>query len=474
MTHIPMKKHPLTLIIISIIILPLFIYVNSETQPTHIVILHINDTHGNLIAYDKTNQVGGIARMATIINQVRSENKDNTLVLHAGDEFSRGDEITVCFGGEPNMLAIEMMGYDAFTPGNGDFYYGVKNLIKQTSLIKVPILLSNIVYKDTNERIFQPYIIKEIKGIKIGIFGLGVIREDHPSSRNIKQLDPIVVAKEIIPELRKKSDIIIALTHIGIGADILLAQKLPEIDIIVGGHTHNKLDKPMTVPRKNGKGEVIIVQAGEYTQFLGRLDMYVQKNQSNHYEIVNSDGQLIPIDGKVQEDKAISEFLKQYTDKLSQKITTFKNDIPKTDKSDSPIGKFLAEAVKIETNSDISLLDLSSAQSGIKAGDLTLGQIYKIHPWRNQILIYQLKGEQIQKILYEKDAFVFGCDYEKSNGKINKLMINEKEADLNKIYKVAVDEYLSYSLKSLKNISYLETDKTIDDIFLEYLKNNFQ
>ena len=459
-------------IVILVVILPIFIYGNSDTKPIHIVILHSNDTHGNLIAYDKTNQVGGIARTATLIKQIKNENKDNTLVLHAGDELSRGDEITVCFGGEANMLAIEMMGYDAFTPGNGDFYYGVKNLIKQTSLVKFPILLSNIVYKDTDQRIFQPYIVKEIKGIKFGILGLGIIREDHPSSHNIKQLDPIVVAKKIVPELQKKSDIIIALTHIGIGADILLAQKVPEIDIIVGGHTHNKLDKPMTVPRKNGKGEVIIVQAGEYTQFLGRLDIYVQKNNSNHYEIVQSEGQLISIDGKVQEDKAISEFLEQYSEKLSQTIKTFKEDIPKTDTHDSPIGKFLAEAVKVETNSDISLLDLGSAQNGIKAGNLTLGDVYKIHPWRNQILIYQLTGEQIQKILTEKGLLVFGCEYEKSNEVINKLMINGKAIDLGKTYKVAIDEYLSYSLKSIKDVPYLETGETIDDIFLKYLKNS--
>ncbi len=468
------RNHLTFLIIILTVIFSAFVYGNSENEATHIVILHTNDTHGNLIAYDKTKQIGGIARTATLIKQIKKENPNNTLVLHAGDEFSRGDEITVCFGGEANMLTMEMMGYDAFTPGNGDFYFGVENLLKQTSLVKIPILLSNIVYKDSNRRIFQPYIIKEIDGIKIGILGLGVIREDHPSSRNIKQLDPIVIAKEIVPEIQKKSDIIIALTHIGIGADILLAQKLPEIDVIVGGHTHNKLDEPMTVPRKNGKGDVIIVQAGEYTQFLGRLDIYVQKGISNNYEIVKSKGQLISIDGKIQEDKAILELLNQYKDKLSQKVKVFKSDIPKTDKPDSPIGKFIAEAVKVETGSDVCLLDISSAQTGIKAGDLTLGQIYKILPWRNQILIYQLTGEKIQKILLEKDFIVFGCDYEKSNGKIENLMIGGKEVEPHKTYKIAIDEYLSYSLNSIKDVSYLETGKTIDHIFLEYLKNNFR
>jgi 5'-nucleotidase/UDP-sugar diphosphatase len=357
-------------LILSVITLAIFLsfifYANGETKPIHLVILYSNDTHGNLIVYDKINQIGGIAKTATLIKQIKDENKDNTLVLHAGDELSRGDELTASFGGEVNMRAMEMMGYDAFTPGNGDFYFGIQNLIKQTSLVKFPILQANVVYKDTNKRIFQPYVIKEISGIKIGILGLGVIREKHPLSQNLKLLDPINVAKEIIPELQEKSDIIIALTHIGIGADVLLEEKVPQIDIIVGGHTHIKLGKPMMVPRKNGSGEVIIVQAGKYTQFLGKLDIYLEKTTADHYKIVKSEGRLIPIDKNVKEDEIIATFLKQYSEKLSQIRYTPKTDIVSSGTSDSPMGKFLAEAIKIKTNSDVSLLDLGSAQSGAK------------------------------------------------------------------------------------------------------------
>ena len=198
-----LTRNRLILPIITLAIFLSFIfYACGETEPIHLVILHSNDTHGNLIAYDKENQIGGIAKTATLIKQIKDENKDSTLVLHAGDELSRGDDLTTCFGGEVNMLAMEMMGYDAFTPGNGDFYFGIQNLVKQTALVKFPILHANVVYKDTNKLIFQPYIIKEINGVKIGILGIGVIREEHPSSRNLKLLDPINVAKEIIPELQ--------------------------------------------------------------------------------------------------------------------------------------------------------------------------------------------------------------------------------------------------------------------------------
>ena len=90
--------------------------------------------------------------------------------------------------------------------------------------------MANIVYKKDDKLIFQPYVIKEIGGIRVAILGLGYIQEEHPSSKLLKLLDPIIVAKKYIPILRDKSDIIIALTHIGIGADFLADETLIPIN----------------------------------------------------------------------------------------------------------------------------------------------------------------------------------------------------------------------------------------------------
>jgi len=437
-------------------------------EPIHLVILHINDTHGNLLPYNlgDLKDIGGIARIATEIKEIKAENK-NTLALHAGDELSRGDMVTSCFGGEANMLAMESTGYDAYTPGNGDFYYGINNLIKQTSLMKLPTLMANIVYKKDEKLIFQPYVIKEIDGLRVAILGLGYIHEEHPSSKLLRLLDPITIAQKYIPILRDKSDIIIALTHIGIGADVLLAEKVPEIDVIVGGHTHTLLEKPMMVPRKKGKGDVVIVQAGEYAQYLGRLDVDIQASESGKYKVVKADETLIPINNKIKEDEGVAQLLKRYSDKLLEVLFTSKVTVTKKE-----MGNLTAEAVRSQTKSDIAMLDIGSVQSGLKAGDVTLSDIYSIHPWRNRVLMFELTGEQIKRALSEKDAFVSGFSYSKSNGKVDNLKIGEALMEPTKTYKVAMDEYLWAYIPSLNDIPFTDTDERADTILLKYFKSH--
>lgn len=462
------------LIIFSLIITVISgLSIESATEPIHLVILHINDPHGKLTPYDEndTKNVGGMTRVATLIKKLKSENPNNTIVLHAGDELSRGDDVTTCFSGESNMLVIEASGFDAFTPGNGDFYSGASNLVKQTSLMKVPVVNANITYKDSGKQIFPSYIIKEINGLRIAILGLGVIREEHPSSRNLKLNDPIQVAKELLPEISGKSDIIIALTHIGLGADVLLAQKCPEIDVIVGGHTHNKLDEPMLVPRKDGDGNVVIVQAGEYTRFLGKLDIDIQKNKSDQYEVVKSDENLITIDSTIKEDEIASAIIEKYSVKLSEVLYTSSIDLPYKGSGDCPIGDFVADIVRTHFNSDVALIDRGSVQGGIKKGMVTLRDACKIHPWHNQILIYELTGEQLKDILSEKGAFVSGCDYKKSDGDIKDVKINDKKLDESKTYTLAIDEFFSADIKKLKDVSFKETDKTIDSIIINHLRS---
>jgi 2',3'-cyclic-nucleotide 2'-phosphodiesterase (5'-nucleotidase family) len=436
-------------------------------EPIHLVILHVNDTHGKLLSYDteSSKDIGGIARIATEIKEIRAENK-NTLVFHAGDDLSRGDMITSCFGGEANMLAMESAGYDAYTPGNGDFYFGVNNLIKQTSLVKFPTLMANIVYKKDDKLIFQPYVIKEIGGIRVAILGLGYIHEEHPSSKLLKLLDPITVAKKYVPILQEKSDIIIALTHIGIGADFLLAGKVPEIDVIVGGHTHTLLEKPMMIPRLKGKGSVVIVQAGELGQYLGRLDLDIKVNESGKYRVVKADETLIPINNKIKDDEDITQILKPYKDKLSEVLFTSKATITKKE-----MGNLTAEAVRTQTGSDIAMLDIGSIQSGLKEGDVTLEKIYEIHPWRNRVLMFELTGEQIQRALSEKDAIVSGFSYTKSNGKVDNLNIGKSHIEPTKTYKVAMDEFLWAYIPSLSNVSFSDTGERVDTILIKYFGN---
>jgi 5'-nucleotidase len=438
----------------------------------HLVILHINDTHGRLRPYDiGEHSIGGIARLATMINQIRKGNEDKTLVLHAGDVFSRGDSLTVNYGGEVNLLAMEAIGFDAFTPGNGEFYFSPENLLKQVSLIKFPVIHANVIYKENGRQLFQPYVIRKIAGIRIAILGLGIIRKLHPSAESLELLDPTAVARAYIPALRDQADLIIALTHIGLGADKNLAEDVPQIDVIVGGHSHNRVDKPIKIPRPNGKGEVIVVQAGEYYKFLGKLDLYLQKDSSGKYLIVKSSGELLSINKEIEEDEKINEILDSYSESLSEVICTSKIVLENPSKGDSPLGKLVATALRNSSNADLAMLDRGAVQSKIEPGELTVSKICNIHPWRNRVLEMELTGEQIREILSKNDIHTSGISYLKKEDKVENLNIGLSPVIPDKFYKVAVGEFLVGSTQSLRELPFKDTRQRVDAVLLKYLKD---
>ena len=445
--------------------------IEQNTERIHLVILHVNDTHGRLMPYDtgEAKSIGGIARMATRIKEIREANEGRTLVLHAGDVFSRGDSLTFHYGGKVNLLAMEAMGYDAFTPGNGDFYFGVENLTQQASLVGFPKLLANVFYKGSGERVFQPYVGEELAGMKIAILALGIIRRNHPSARPLELRDHVETAKEFLPTLRDKADLVIALSHTGIHQDTRLAIQAPEIDIIVGGHTHSQLDTPLRIPRGD-KGEIIIVQAGEYCKFLGRLDVYLQADESGEYHLASAEGKLLPIDRSIEEDEEITELLARYSEPLSEVICTSKAAIPNPGKGESPLGKMVAEAIRVNTGADVTLLDRGAVKREIKPGDITVASIHRIHPWRNKVIEFALTGDQLRQILAGQDIFTSGLSYSKVDGKIEDLRVDQLPAEPGKTYKVAAGEFLLSVVPSLQKIPFRETGERVDTVLSRHLR----
>ena len=444
----------------------------TDVNHVDLVILHINDTHGRLLPFDSEDKksIGGIARAATLIKQIRNENDGRVLVLHAGDIFSRGDTLTVYYGGEVNLAAMNAMDYDAFTPGNGEFYFGIENLRQQTALVRFPTLLANVVYRKNDKIIFQPYIIKDLAGVKVAILGLGFIREEHPSAWPLILQDPIMVAKKYVPLLRKKADIVVALTHIGLEEDKKLAAEVPQIDIIVGGHSHSQLNTPLRIPESDGKSEVIVVQAGDQGRFLGRLDIQLQKNEESQYHIAKVEGQLLPIDSQIKEDMGINKLLKRYSEPLEEVICTSEVTLTNPDSGASPMGNLVVEALHSETDADVALLDRGAVQGGIEPGDVTVADILRIHPWRNRVLKLTLTRTQLQQILAKYDFLTAGCSFEKVEGEIKNLKIGKLPADLEKPYKVVVGEYVVGLVPSLREIPFDETVYRVDTVLQDYLR----
>jgi len=257
----------------------------------HLTILHTNDVHSNLEAFPddhpKFPGLGGVAARKAIIDKIRQEN-EHVLLLDSGDIF-QGTPYFNFFNGEPEIRAMNVMGYDASTIGNHEFDGGMSNLAQQIFNADFPFLCSNYDFHNTvlNNKT-KPYHVLEKGNLRIGLIGLGVELKGLVPEKlceGVGYKDPISSANLVAKHLKAKErcHLVIALSHLGFQyqsdkvSDVILAEKSQNIDIILGGHTHTFLDGPVFV--KNGLDqEVLIHQVGWAGIRLGRIDLVFEKS----------------------------------------------------------------------------------------------------------------------------------------------------------------------------------------------------
>lgn len=248
------------------------------TAQNPIVILHTNDTHSQIEPLQNSDGTleGGIYCRAAIIDQVRQENK-NVLLVDAGDYF-QGTPYFNFFKGASEIKFMNLLGYQAAALGNHEFDNGSKMLAKQLAKAKFPIVCSNYLFFNKKlKNIVKKYVVIEMGGKRIGIFGLltDIKTLTLPENyKDIKYLDAIDVAECMVKELREteKCDYVICLSHLGWNTgsednpdDKMLAAQVKGIDVIVGGHSHSVIEKPDVV---NG---TLILQTGKKGLNIGQL-----------------------------------------------------------------------------------------------------------------------------------------------------------------------------------------------------------
>ena len=262
----------------------------STIKEKKITILHTNDMHSHIDPFPDNHprnpSMGGVAKRANIIEQIRKE-EANVLLLDAGDVF-QGTPYFNYYGGELEFKLMSMMKYDLATLGNHDFDNGIDGFYAQLPHANFEFVSANYDFKNTElNGIVKPYKTFIKDGIKIGVFGLGIELEglvDKKLYKETKYNNPIEVATDITKTLKEseKCDLIICLSHLGFDyknekdkvSDLKLAAATQDIDLIIGGHTHTFLDKPVVKTNKIGK-QVIINQVGAYGINLGRIDFYL-------------------------------------------------------------------------------------------------------------------------------------------------------------------------------------------------------
>lgn len=286
-----------------------------------LTILQTNDLHGHLdeevTLADGTIHHNSIARYATVIKEVRAK-EDNVLVLDGGDIFLRGPFQTG--QGELESAILKEIKYDAMVLGNNDFRVypaGEGDPLKRYEQLKdyqrtfnFPIVLGNVVYSDTQKYLqtVKPYKNFNFKGTKVGVIGMTSMKPQMRGWEDVADLtfiEPDEALNQLVPQVSKKTDINVVLSHAGNPADHEMAKNVADIDVIIGADTHKIIRTPEMVANESTGQIVPITQAGgEVEHYLGRIDLTFRR-VDGEMVLVDTQGYLYDVsdvvpDAKVQ------------------------------------------------------------------------------------------------------------------------------------------------------------------------------
>lgn len=399
-------------------------------------IMHTNDTHAALKF---------APNRATAIKQVRSE-KPDALLIDAGDVFS-GSLYFNEFKGQADLKLMNYMKYDMMVPGNHEFDLGTeqghKELANFVRYANFPFVSSNVDYsndqymnrlfrdevtmKPTNGRLYEG-IIKVIDGKKVGFFGLTTEETaDIASPGPIQFQNYIEEANEAVAAFEEMGvDQIVAVTHLGfndnpnVDNDQLLAENVDGIDIIIGGHTHTRLDKPVVVTE--GKAEpTLIVQAYQYGEFLGTLDVEFDKDG----KVIAHEGRLIDVKALAPDERAVQLLapFKEEVDRISNEPIGVTLLAPLTNprlSDPSPVSVranetalgnliadgMLAKAKTFDSGIIAAVQNGGGIRAGIDAGPVTTGEVLTTLPFGNTLAVMELSGAELLAAL-ERSVSVY-------------------------------------------------------------------
>ncbi|TVR15814.1 MAG: bifunctional metallophosphatase/5'-nucleotidase [Balneolaceae bacterium] len=329
-----------SLLIVCSLIFTLSAFSQSGDGTYRFTILHTNDEHSHLIPHPVADYhpeyggsaVGGFARLAGAINQIRAEKEqyNEPVMIFSGGDILGGPAfgwLPLKEGVAAEMKLFQAIGYDAVTIGNHEFDYGPDVLANYLKAAGYPEASSKTVFLGTNTRPpadhplsdlgIKKHYIKELdNGLTIGV--LGLLGDDAINKTAVPGPvefdDPIEAARQAVEELKAAgADLIISVNHSGVYEDRLLAREVPDINIIVGGHTHTALYEPVF------EGETVIVQAGSYLRYLGRVEFEWIRGENKITVLNEENGNefLIPLDSSVEPDEEIAAKVEEYRSLLN-------------------------------------------------------------------------------------------------------------------------------------------------------------
>lgn len=363
-------------------------------------------------------KVGGYARIATLVQEIRESNRERVLFCDNGDTLN-GTYPAFTTNGAAMIPIVNALGIDAMS-SHWEFAYGPSLFEKRVAELNFPVLAINIFDKNTNALIFPPYIVKDMDGLKVGLIGIAsnIIDETMPPS--FSEGLRFTLGKEELPpvieKLKKteKVDLIILISHLGFPQDMKLISEVQGIDLCLSGHTHNRTAEPVM------QGQTLVMQSGCHGSFLGRIDLEVADGKITNYE-----HQLIEVEANIIPDPFMSHIIERelapYNEKLSEIVGETATALNRYTMLESTMDNFLLQSIIEASGAELAFSNGWRYGGPVIPGAITVNDLYNIIPMNPPIGTVKLTGDEILLMLEENLERTFAADpYEQMGGYIKR------------------------------------------------------
>ena len=433
---------------------------------TEVRILSVNDIHANIDLFPK---------FAMLVDSLKAVHPD-LLVFSAGDNRT-GNPVNDQF--DPvNYPMIELMnrtGFVVSAVGNHEWDGNIGNLQHDIERAKFPFVCANVFIPQSINLDIKPYVMIENQGLKLAVVGMIEVRHDgipgaHPDNLKLVSFKP---AMKVLPDyqyLKNQSNAFILLSHCGLEDDMELAQAYPWVDVIIGGHSHTLIEHPGLT---NG---VLITQSGSHLKNATLTTLRFKDGK-----LVGKKAIVLDVN-KVRKPKPeIKKLLDEFNDapSLNEAIAFAKTKFEEREE----IGCMLTDALREISGADFAFQNTGGVRVNyLDKGRITVKDVYSIDPFNNEVVVYQMTGEQVKRFIinsYKKNggypSYVSGMTYQVTDdGDRIKVFVNPDHGDFdkNKVYKVAFNSYMASTVRIESVDEGRSMFMTSEEMLIEFLRRH--
>lgn len=436
--------------------------------PIHLVILHTNDIHGQVLSRkatwlskDNPPEIGGLPRLAAKIAALRAA-EPQAILVDAGDWYQGTPEGSL----DKGLVFVQALGqlsFDAMCVGNHDFDHGVGNAERLVREAHLPAILANVHKHAGGERFSwaSPWIVVQRSGVRIALVGLLTTSTPEITSPELRAYDFATASDEMERarrEIGTKADLIIPVGHISVAEARVLAQHDPKLALIVSGHSHTYLKQGERV------GETLIVQSGSKASALGRVDLWLDPKtfaplrcEAHLIDLLDEPNASAAEDVKVAAIRAACDGLVQHAS-ASLAVVVGELTAPLSrnvvDGCSAP-GSWIADAFRARMKADIGVHNRGGTRCDLAAGPITRRSLFELLPFDNNVVAIELSGEQVLTLVRRsiEGTTHIGFDYSgltlfvrrqpDGSMKLVRIEIGSSALDPKRAYRIATNSFLA-------------------------------